>query len=62
MIKWALQTLLGLAIVFAIAYLAIWALWQWLWLSIPVFIICYLLFGKSGIISRGYGRKIINLK
>lgn len=52
MIKWALQTIFGLVAVFFICYGLIWVLWEWLWLSIPVWIICYLLYRKYGIMGK----------
>ena len=59
MIKWAIQTTFGLIAVFFIAYVFIWVLWEWLWLSIPLWIVAYLCYRKYGIMGKGRG--LINL-
>lgn len=60
MIKWATQTIIGLIAVFFICYGLIWAMWEWLWLSFPVWVICYLLYRKYGIMNKDRGH-LVNL-
>jgi len=56
MIKWFLQTILGLIIVFLIAYVFLWVLWSWLWLSIPLWVVAYLIYRKYGIVGKNIGK------
>jgi hypothetical protein len=52
MINWALKTISGLAIVFIVAYFILWALWQWLFLSLIILVIGLILHRKYGIIGK----------
>lgn len=45
---WALKALSGLFLSFVICYALIWILFEFLWLSIPVWIGCYLIARKLG--------------
>lgn len=52
MIKWILPIWAGILMSFAVCYVFIWALWHWLWLSIPLWIVAYLLHRKYGVIGK----------
>jgi len=47
-LKWAIIAIPSLIVVFVICYALQWVLWKWIWLAIPVWIICYLLHEKFG--------------
>jgi hypothetical protein len=46
--------LLGIIIVFIIAYSLVWLLFEFWFLAIPLWIIGYIIYKRSGIISKGY--------
>lgn len=48
MTKWALQAIPLLFLAYVLVYAGIWLLWEYLWLSIPIFIGCYLLYRRYG--------------
>lgn len=51
MIKWYLQTIIGLIIVFVVCYGLMWVLWKWIWLAIPIWVVAYLLRRKIGLVG-----------
>lgn len=54
MIKWVIQSLVGLLAVFVIGYLLIALIWEFLWIGFLLWIIGYIIYRKNGIIGNGY--------
>lgn len=47
-LKWFIVTIPALIAVIIIAYALQWVLWKWIWLAIPVWVVCYLLYKEYG--------------
>ena len=54
-LSWYLISFSGLIVVFVVCYALLWVLWEWLWLSVPIWIAGYLLYRKYGIIGKEVG-------
>lgn len=52
MIKYGIKVCVSLLTVFVGFYIAEWILWRFLWLSIPLWIMFYIIWRKYGIINK----------